>query len=280
MKIQGIYKIRNILNNKIYIGRSLNIEKRFREHKHVEKAKVPHSYPIARAINKYGIINFEFIIIEVVTDYLKLDERELYWIKYYKSNDPNFGYNIRIDCRTNTGFKHTKETKNKLSILTKKQWENPEFGKVISECNRKRLKDPEVQKKLQEAAKSKTYYGHTGHKHSEETRKKMSKGRKGKPAWNKGLKMLVGYKHTEETKQKISKSHIGKKQSEETKQKIKEARKLFDTEEYRNKIGKSMEKVWANRKKINNLDFFNQGNRSSNIPTVLQEQFSSQHLFN
>ena len=241
MKIQGIYKIVNKINNKIYIGRSLNIEKRFREHKHAEKAKVPHPYPIARAINKYGIDNFEFMIIEVVTDYMKLDERELYWINHYKSNDPSYGYNIRIDCRNNKGFKHTKETKDILSAITKKQWENPEFRKAISEFGRKRLKDPEVQKKMQEASKSKTYYGHTGHKHSEKAREKISKGRKGKPAWNKGLKM---------------------------------------SDEYRQKRSKSKKKMWANIKSNDNLDFFNQGNRNSNISTVLQEQISSQHLFN
>jgi len=33
MKIQGIYKIKNLLNGKVYIGQSVNIEKRFYNHK-------------------------------------------------------------------------------------------------------------------------------------------------------------------------------------------------------------------------------------------------------
>ena len=290
MKIQGIYKIRNILNSKIYIGRSLNIEKRFREHKHAEKAKVPHPYPIARAINKYGIDNFEFMIIEVVTDYLKLDGRELYWIKYYKSNDPSYGYNIRVDCRTNKGFKHSKETKDKLSEITKEQWKNQEFRKIVSESAKKRFKNPEFRDKMLKAAKAKPSYGNTGHKHSEETKKKMSNKKKGKPIWNKGKKMSDEYRQkcsdgnkksmTKERREKISKSRKGKKFSEETKQKMKEARKLFDTEEYRNKISESMKKVWINRKNKNNLDLLDQDNRDSNISNVLQEQFSSQHLLN
>ena len=56
----GIYKITNVLNNKVYIGQSNNIERRFREHKTVgEKSKIP----VDLAIKKYGSKNFNFEII-------------------------------------------------------------------------------------------------------------------------------------------------------------------------------------------------------------------------
>ena len=66
-------------------------------------------------------------------------------------------------------------------------------------------------------------------KHSEETRKKMSKARKGKKRSEETkMKMsesMKGKKLSKETKRKISKSIKGKKRSEETKRKISEAKK-------------------------------------------------------
>ena len=84
---KAIYKYENKSNHKIYIGQTNNIERRQREH------LIGHSYQtslIERAIQKYGIDNFNFEILEWTEDY---DEREKYWIEYYNSYKP-YGYNI------------------------------------------------------------------------------------------------------------------------------------------------------------------------------------------
>lgn len=60
---------------------------------------------------------------------------------------------------------------------------------------------------------------HLGKHHSEESRKKMSEARKGKPSWNKGKHLSA------ETCQKLSEAHKGKHHSAETRKKIAEARK-------------------------------------------------------
>ena len=60
---------------------------------------------------------------------------------------------------------------------------------------------------------------HLGKHHSEESRKKMSEARKGKPSWNKGKHLSA------ETCQKLSEVHKGKHHSAETCKKIGEARK-------------------------------------------------------
>lgn len=78
---------RNKLNNKVYVGQTNKPNRRFKEH------LTGHSYYtslIERAIKKYGIENFEFVILEWTKDY---DERERYWIDFYRSFKPN-GYNI------------------------------------------------------------------------------------------------------------------------------------------------------------------------------------------
>ena len=61
----GIYKITNLINNKIYIGQSVDIKKRWATHKRQAfiKGKEYDKY-LYRAIRKYGIDNFSFEIIE------------------------------------------------------------------------------------------------------------------------------------------------------------------------------------------------------------------------
>lgn len=88
----GIYKIQNKQNQKIYIGQSNNIERRFREHCSPTRWKTTKS-PIDYAIHKDGKENFIFEIVEECSPG-KLNDRETYWIKYYKSY-PN-GYNCNF----------------------------------------------------------------------------------------------------------------------------------------------------------------------------------------
>lgn len=80
----GIYKIENLINNKKYIGKSINIEKRFKSHiqESFNKNKKSYNHLIHQAIRKYGVENFSFITIEECDDE-KLNEREIYWISYY-----------------------------------------------------------------------------------------------------------------------------------------------------------------------------------------------------
>lgn len=84
----GIYKITNKLNNKVYIGQSNNIQRRFEEHKYQEKNSAIHN-----AIKKYGLENFNFEIIEECS-LEELDEKEIFWIKYYNSFED--GYNLTL----------------------------------------------------------------------------------------------------------------------------------------------------------------------------------------
>lgn len=83
----GIYKITNLLNNKIYIGQSIHIERRWIEHCIPSARSV-----IGKAIQKYGKQSFSFQVLEECTPD-QLDEREEYYIHFYNSIVPN-GYNI------------------------------------------------------------------------------------------------------------------------------------------------------------------------------------------
>ena len=90
-----IYKITNILNDKVYIGQTIKrggFNSRY--HGGVEKT---HNSHLRRSIEKYGKENFE-IDKELYIAYSKdeLNNKELEFIKLYKSNDYNYGYNIKV----------------------------------------------------------------------------------------------------------------------------------------------------------------------------------------
>lgn len=134
---KGIYKITNKVNRKIYIGMSINLKRRKWEHQNKYC-----NHPIANAIKKYGWENFEFEVIQYFSELCDINyilNREMYWIKFYKSQDRNIGYNIKSGGPTNCGENnsmwgkhHSDETKKKISEKAKihsKGERNGMFGK-------------------------------------------------------------------------------------------------------------------------------------------------------
>ena len=91
----GIYKITNLINNKSYIGQSINIEKRWYEHRYKSQCEDDRSFNsiLHIAFRKYGIDNFKFEILEELKTVEQLDKKEQYYIKLYNTITPN-GYNI------------------------------------------------------------------------------------------------------------------------------------------------------------------------------------------
>ena len=91
----GIYKITNNINGKVYVGQSKCIERRWCRHRNASFNPNGDEYdkPLYRAIRKNGLENFSFEVIEeCLID--ELDNKEKYWIQYYNSCNPNFGYNL------------------------------------------------------------------------------------------------------------------------------------------------------------------------------------------
>lgn len=85
-----IYRLRNKINEKNYIGQTTNFKRRMIRHKADSKHPEP-IYKVHRAIKKYGIENFEISVLEECTEEM-LDEREIYWISHFDSF--NNGYNM------------------------------------------------------------------------------------------------------------------------------------------------------------------------------------------
>lgn len=91
-----IYKITNIINNKIYIGKTIRTAE-IRWQEHIRESKLNKDFtniPLYNAFNKYGIENFNFQILEENIPNNLLNQREKKYIKLYNSQDKEKGYNI------------------------------------------------------------------------------------------------------------------------------------------------------------------------------------------
>lgn len=182
MENSGIYQIKNLINNKRYIGRASFLDKRRTEHFRLLKLNVHTNDYLQKSYNKYGVDNFEFSVLEYC-NIDKLIEREDYWCKHFNTNDKSYGYNIAITDSSIGFYKHSEETKIKMSNSAKgkpKSFEQVEKMK-ISLLGRKKSDESKL--------KAKEWYLHNEHPmkkgHSEETKLQMSINRKGKPSNNK-----------------------------------------------------------------------------------------------
>ena len=145
-----IYKVINKADKKIYIGQTTKtLELRKKQHAYRAK-KGDRRTAFQIALLKYGFDNFKWKQIDSAETQNELDEKEKYWIIYYKSNDFNYGYNltdgglnpklsidtklkISISCK---GQKRTIKTRQKMSINRKGKKFTEEHKRKISETHK------------------------------------------------------------------------------------------------------------------------------------------------
>lgn len=129
MKKIGIYMIKNIINNKIYIGQSLDILGRWKAHLNCLKNNKHVNKKLQNAWNKYGEFNFIF---EIIEECLKEEiyDKEIFYIEKY--NSYKTGYNQTLGGDGTYGFFLSEEHKNKISLSEKGKITNQETKEKIS----------------------------------------------------------------------------------------------------------------------------------------------------
>lgn len=193
----GIYRIRNVINNKCYYGSSKEIEKRWRRHKKELTENKHNNALLQRAWNKYGEHNFSFEIVQEceVSDLFQIEQTYL---------DKNPSYNIGIHA---CGGDNLSKNPNKYLIIENikngsKKWRdnlspeerkqklskpmetNPNWkgGISIAHCKICNLKITQGSKYCRDhivydrAKEKNAFYGKT---HSEEVKKIISEKNKG-----------------------------------------------------------------------------------------------------
>lgn len=179
--ISGIYRIRNLVNNKFYIGSSNNLYKRYIQHKVALERNEHHSKYLQNSYNKYG--SFQFIM-----EVLFLCKQE--FLLYYEQlliHELQPTYNMNKKAASNRGYKWSKESRKKLSL-----------SQMGNKYNLGHKKTKETREKISKSRKGKCCgeeNGFFGKHHSLEVKEKIRQSR-------------IGKKHSQETKNKMAKSRF------------------------------------------------------------------------
>jgi len=170
--IIGIYCITNIINGKSYIGKSVNIERRWVKHKSYLQTGIHPNSHLQSAWNKYGEDAFTFSIIEECTESI-LSDKEISYISMFDSKLN--GYNLTDGGEGVSGMVVSEETRQRMSDANKGKRLSEETKEKISKSLKGKIVSEETRGKLAEASRGKVF--------SEETRQKLSIIGKKKKNW-------------------------------------------------------------------------------------------------
>ena len=214
----GIYFILSMVDNKRYIGRSVDIHRRLNEHKSALIAQRHDNKHLQNAWNKYGASNFVFVpflFCDTETSIIE-EQRQL---DFYNGQEGRLLFNI-----SKSSMAGPSEIEHRRAISEGNRKRAP-----ITEETRAKLKAARARKVFSEEERAKISAASKGRTHSEETRKKLSEKAKGRKLSDEHKKKIgeagKGRVPSEETRRKISEKKTGRKASEETRKKLSEAHK-------------------------------------------------------
>lgn len=124
----GIYKFTNKINGKSYIGQSVDIKRRHKEH----RTRKDENSLFHEAISEYGFDNFDFSVIEIC-DIKDLNSKEIYYINKYNTLFPN-GYNASEGGHHGhpMGLSSTDDVSSIISLLRYTNMSNIEIGSLFN----------------------------------------------------------------------------------------------------------------------------------------------------
>lgn len=192
MSKSGIYKILNRITEKFYIGSAVNFRARWTAHRTALNRGDHKNKALQASWNLHGEGAFEFIILEECGRD-QLFEREQHWLDISNCCNRNIGYNLFPIAGSALGSKWTEERKI-LASERMKNFRHTEEAKIkMSEVKRS-----QIGYKIS-AAKM-------GHLVSEETRKKIGEGNKGKKRTEEALAKTKAKTVSHEVRLRISKN--------------------------------------------------------------------------
>ena len=146
----GIYAIYNTTNQKIYIGKTIHLYGRIKQHINNLNKKTHRSRHLQYSWNKYKKYSFIFYLIEQIDKEELLNDREQFYISLCESNKGLYGYNSTNGGEGSVGFKHTEKSKKLLSDSAKERFkikENcPRYNTKVSNESKKLISNTKRQK--------------------------------------------------------------------------------------------------------------------------------------
>lgn len=140
-KIWQTYIITNKINGKVYIGKTNDIIKRYRNHinSSFNKKAIGYDFYLHRAIRKYNRNNFIIETIEYYSSEVEAFGGEIFWIaEIIKFLGKNNVYNTTGGGEGSSGYKFSEEAKQKMSIA-KSGENNYNYGKHLSEETKQKI---------------------------------------------------------------------------------------------------------------------------------------------
>lgn len=241
-KVCGIYRIRNSINGRVYIGSSVDCEKRVAVHRYLLMRSKHWSRHLQSAWAKYGDAAFVFEVVEIVEDANFILPREQFWI--WRENAHKVGYNTLERPDRLSGFRHSAESLAKMSAAHKgapspmkgRKWSKAQCA-AVSLTRRGKKQSPELVRKKAD--------GQRGLKRSDESRLRMSAAQK--LAYAEGRQKHKPIEWTPELRARLSARRIGMKFSAETRARISTAVSKRDS----SLVAKSVESMArANRGRV------------------------------
>ena len=162
--LTGIYKISNKINSKYYIGSSVNIKRRWRQHRNCLKWNTHPNNHLQNAWNKYGESNFDFIILKETTDEKLLTEEQQYLDNIRNGKQENECYNLsyiagKIEMTESTRQKISKSSIGKvMSKEARRKNSEAQKGKIVSEETKRKIREALTGKPHPLKPRNKTIY--------------------------------------------------------------------------------------------------------------------------
>lgn len=137
----GVYGIFSKIDDRVYIGSTINFNRREVDHFNKLKLNIHVNKPLQNFVNKYGIENVEFkVLSKCPSEYcIKLEQ---FFLDSFENK-----FNIRLVAESNFGLKASDETKQKMSKVRKGKAVRG-YGFIVTE---------ETKSKMSEAGKNKVF---------------------------------------------------------------------------------------------------------------------------
>ena len=223
----GIYLIHNVISGRYYVGSAVDIDQRWRSHRHLLSSGKHHSPTLQRSWLKHGEVAFVFEVVELIGDKALLIAREQYWIDVLRSACPNTGFNVSPTAGSPLGVKHTAETREKWSAARKGRKSAPFSAKHRAALSKARKEYEAAAGRMADRNKS------------SEMRERVRAAKIKRYATPEGRSDLKAMSDKRWSAQRASGEPLGRKHSEETKMKISISKKGHMTPEHKAAIAAS-----------------------------------------
>lgn len=197
----AIYKIRNLINGKFYVGSSVDVRVRFQTHRRNLRKGKHHCQPLQRAWDKYGEECFKFEVVEKVATPDDLFTAENRWLDEHHGKPYCYNLSKCADAFMR-GMKFSDEHKAKISAAVTGNKSSKGYKRTPEEC--------EI---IRQRARGRKNF--LGRKHTEESKAKMSEASKGK-------QRRLGHTNSPEHRARISAANKWRKLSSEHAEKIRQ----------------------------------------------------------